>query len=224
MILLRHFFYLVASFLLATKVFSSPQDSATTEGNAENQNLASLNLESDLTELTNPPAQSSISSSLTAIQPQFNTPLDQGSEFLDNHIANPNSIDFEARNIWSNPLTSASALTGSDSNNRPSYNSQNTALLSDDDNAGRGVTDILPDFPAPLIDFFPNGLPKYDADGVIRWFTRPTRPLCDTGKFAFCCQKGPAKSYRSRKPGAAPLTAEQLAEHAQRLRICRNCE
>lgn len=216
MILLQHFSYLVASFLLATKVFSSPQDSATTGGNAENPYLA-LNLESDLTELTNPLAQSS----LTAIQPQFNTRPDQGSELSDNHIANINSIDLEASSIWPNPLTSASASTGADSDS-PSYNSQNTALLSDDD-AG-GVTDVLPSLPTPLIDFFPNGLPKFDPDGVIRWFNRPTRPNCDTGKFAFCCQKGPAQLYRSRKPGAAPPTAEQIAEHAQRLRKCRNCE
>lgn len=217
MILLQHFSYLVASFLLATKVFSSPQDSVTMGGDAENQYLA-LNLESDLTDLTNPSAQSS----LTAIQPQFNTLLDQGAQLLDNRIANNiNSIDLEASNIWPNTLTSASASTGADSKSS-SYNSQNTALLTDGD-AG-GVTDVLPSFPAPLIDFFPNGLPKFDPDGVIRWFKRPTRPICDTGKFAFCCQKGPAQLYRSRKPGAAPPTAEQIAENAQRLRKCRNCE
>lgn len=216
MILLQHFFHLVASILLATQVFSSPQDSATSGGDAENPYLA-VNLESDSTDLTNPPVQPS----LTAIQPNLYTPPVQESDLLGNRIANINSIDLEASNMWSNWLTSGSASVGAD-NNTPSYNSQNTALLSGDDTGG--VTDVLPSFPAPLIDFFPNGLPKFDPDGVIRWFNRPTKPDCDTGKFAFCCQKGPAQLYRSRKPGVAPLTAEQIAEHAQRLRTCRNCE
>lgn len=87
-----------------------------------------------------------------------------------------------------------------------------------------GVTDVLPPFPAPIIDFFPNGLPKFDPDGVIRWFNRPTEPKCDEGKFAFCYQQGPAQLYWSQKPSAAPTTAEQIAEHAQILRKCRNCE
>lgn len=216
MILLQHFFHLVASILLATQVFSSPQDSATSGGNAPNHYLA-LNLKGDLTDLPNSPAQSS----RTAIQPNLNTPPVQESDLLGNRIANINPIDFEASNIWPNRLTSDSTSVGAD-NNTPSYNSQNTALLSDDDIGG--VTDVLPSFPAPLIDFFPHGLPKFDPDGVIRWFKHPTRPNCDTGKFAFCCQKGPAHLYRSRKPGVAPPTAEQIAEHAQRLRNCRNCE
>lgn len=216
MILLQHFFYPVASILLATKVFSSPQDSATSGENALNPYLA-LNLGSDSTDLTNPPAKSS----LTAVQPNFNTSPVLGSDLSDNRIANINSIDLEVSNIWPNRPTSGSASAGAD-NNIPSYNSQNTALLSYDDTGG--VTDVLPSFPAPLIDFFPNGLPNLDSDSVIRWFKRPTKPKCDTGKFAFCCQKGPAQLYRSRKPGVAPLTAEQIAEHAQRLRNCRNCE
>lgn len=216
MILLQHFFYLVASILLATKVFSSLEDSATSGGYAENPYLA-LNLESDSADLANPPAQSS----LTAIQPIFNTPPVEGYDLLGDGIANINSINLEASNIWPNRLTSGSASAGADNNN-PWYNSQNTAFLFDDDTGG--VTDVLPSFPAPLIDFFPNGLPKFDPDGVIRWFKHPTRPNCDTGKFAFCCQKGPAQLYRSRKTGAAPLTAEQIAEHAQKLRKCRNCE
>ena len=205
MILLQYFFHLVASILLATKVFSSPQDSANYGGNAGNPYLA-LSLESDLADLKTPPVQ--------------------GFGPLNNGITNINPIDLPAGNLWPDGLTSfsawAEASAGAD-NNTPSHNSQNTALLSDDTDVG-SATYVLPSFPAPLIDFFPNGLPKFDPDGVIRWFSRPTKPKCDIGKFAFCCQLGPARLQWSQKPGVAPPTAEQKAELAQRLRKCRNCE
>lgn len=209
MILLQHFLYLFASILLATRVFSSPQDSANSGRNAGNPYLTQ-NLETDWTDLTN----------LIVIQPDFNTQPVQEPDPLNNRISNINSIDLQAGNLWPNQLTASAEAD----NNTPSLDSQNTALLLDDDTTGGGVTDELPSFPAPLIDFFPNGLPKFDPDGVIRWFMRPTKPRCDKGKFAFCCQLGPAQLQWSRKPGVAPPTAEQIAEHAQRLRKCRNCE
>lgn len=201
MILLQYFFHLVAAILLATKVFSFPKDSANSGGNAGNPYLA-LNLESDLTDPKTPPVQ--------------------GFGPLNNGITNINPIDLPAGNLWPDRLTSFPASAGAD-NNTPSHNSQKTALLFDDTGVG-SATYVLPSFPAPLIDFFPNGLPKFDPNGVIRWFNRPTKPKCDIGKFAFCCQLGPAQFQWSRKPGVAPPTAEQKAEHAQRLRKCRNCE
>ena len=217
MVLLQHSFYLVASILLATKVFSSPQDSTNSGGNPD----LALNLASDSSDLTNPPVQGS----LIAIQPNSNAPPDQGSNSFNNGIANINQIDLQAGNLSPNLLSSISASAGPDINSA-SDNSQNTALLFDDTTTGggAGVTDILPSFPAPLLDFFPNGLPKFDPNGVIRWFKRPKEPKCDNGKFAFCCQQGPAQLKWSRKPGVAPPTAEKIAEHAQRLRKCRNCK
>lgn len=216
MSLLQHFFCLVASILLATKVFSSPQDSANSGGNAGNPYLV-LNLESDSADLTNPPAQRSS----IEVQPNFNTPPVQGPDPSNNRITNINSIDLQAGNLWPNRLTSGSASAGAD-NNTPLHNSQNSALLFDDDTGSGAVTDVLRSFPAPLIDFFPNGLPEFDPYGVIRWFNRPTKPKCDKGKFAFCCQLGPAQLQQ--RKSVAPPTAEQRAERAQRLRKCRNCE
>lgn len=214
MFFLQHYFYLVASILLATKVFSSPQDSTNSGGNLD----PAQNLASDSSDLTNPLGQGS----LIAIQPNVNTPPDQGSTSFNKGIAYINQVDLQAANLPFNQLNSASASAGPDIN-IPSDNSQNNALLFDDTGSG-GVTDIVPSFPAPLHDFFPNGLPKLDPNGVIRWFKSPTEPQCDSGKFAFCCQQGPAKLKWSRNPGVAPPTAEQIAEHAQRLRKCRNCK
>lgn len=214
MVLIQYSFYLIASFFLATKAFSSPQDFTISGGYPD----LALNLASDPSDLTNPPVQGS----LIAIQSNFNTPPDRGSNSINNGIANINQIDLQPGNLSPNLLSSFSVSAGADINT-PSDNSQNSALLFDDPEGG-GATDLSPSFPAPLLDFFPNGLPKFDPNGVIRWFKRPTEPKCDNGKFAFCCQQGPAQFQRSRKGGVAPPTAEQRAEHAQRLRKCRNCK
>lgn len=216
MFFLQHSFYLVASIFLATKVFSSPQDSTNSGGNLDE----ALNLASDSSDLTNPLVQGG----LIAIQPNVNTQPDRGSNSFNNGIAySTNQVDLQAANPPFNQLNSASASAGTDINN-PSDNSQNTALLFDNTGGSGGLIDTLPLFPAPLHDFFPNGIPKFDPNGVIRWFNRPREPNCDSGKFAFCCQQGPAKLKWSRNPNAAPPTAEQIAEHAQRLRKCRNCK
>ena len=216
MFFLQHSFYLVASTLLAAKAFSSPQDSTNSGGNLD----VALNLASDSSDLTNPLVQGSF----IAIQPNVNTPPDQGSNSINNGIAySIDQVDLQVANLPFNQLNSVSASAGPDTNT-PSDNSQNNALLFDNTGGSGGLTDILPPLPAPLHDFFPNGLPKLDPDGVIRWFDRPREPNCDSGKFAFCCQQGPAKLKRSRKSGVAPPTAEQIAEHGQRLRKCRNCK
>lgn len=218
MVLLEHSFYLVASaILVVTIVFSYPQDSPNSGGNPD----LSLNPESDSSALTDTPLQGS----LIAIQPNFSPPSDHGFDSFNNGIAIINQVDLQAsNNLPPNRLNSFSTSIGPDIKNSPDDNSQNTALLFDDLGGGWGVTDLSPSFPAPLLDFFPKGLPKFDANGVIRWFKRPTQPKCDNGKFAFCCQQGPAQLQWSRKPDVAPPTAEQIAEHAQRLRKCRNCK
>lgn len=97
---------------------------------------------------------------------------------------------------------------------------KDSALLYDGND---GVTNIAPpNFPNPLRIFFPNGLPQFDPNGVIRWFTEPEEPVCDNGKFAFCCQQGPAAFQQ--KKARPPATQEQKQEYTRRLRKCRNCK
>lgn len=206
MVLLQSYLYLVASILSATEVYSSPQDSA----NSGDPVLA-LNPTSDTNDLTNPDQQS-----LIAFQSTSSTPSDQGSKPL-KYIAS-NQADFLAGNLSPNNLRLLSDSVVPDINTL-SGGSQDTAFR--DDGTG-GVTDVSPSFPAPLIDFFPRGLPEFDPNGVIRWFTRPEQPICDQGKFAFCCQLGPAQFQRSRKYSTP--TEEQQAEKAQRMRKCRDCK
>lgn len=206
MVLLQSYLYLVASILLATEVYSSPQDSA----NSGDPVLA-LNPTSDTNDLTNPDQQS-----LIAFQSTSSTPSDQGSKPL-KYIAS-NQADFLAGNLSPNNLRLLSDSVVPDINTL-SGGSQDTAFR--DDGTG-GVTDVIPSFPAPLINFFPSGLPEFDPNGVIRWFTRLEQPICDQGKFAFCCQQGPARFQRSQKYSTS--TEEQKAEKAQRMRKCQDCK
>lgn len=203
MFLLQSYLYLVTSILLATEVYSSPRDLA----NSGDPVLA-LNPTSDTSDLANPDQQS-----LIAFQSTSGTPSDQGPK----PIAS-NQADFLAGNLSPNNLRLFSDSVVPDINTL-SDGSQDTAFR--DDGTG-GVTDVLPSFPAPLIDFFPKGLPEFDPDGVIRWFSQPENPICDQGKFAFCCQRGPPRFQRAR--GGGDPTEEQKAEHAQRMRKCRDCK
>lgn len=206
MVLLQSSLYLVVSILLATEAYSSPQDSANS-GNP----VLELNPTRESSDLTNPDQQS-----LIAFQSSSSTPSDQGSiPFKD--IAN-NQADFLAGNLSPNHLK---LFTDSvvPNINPLRDSSQDTAFRVD--GAG-GATDIVPSFPAPLVHFFPNGLPEFDPEGVIRWFTRPEQPICDEGKFAFCCQQGPPQFLWRQKEGNP--TEENRAERAQRMRKCRNCK
>lgn len=125
----------------------------------------------------------------------------------------------QGQNLWpgdSNLLLSDQG--GSDTNILPDV-PKDSALLFDGND---GVTNVVPTFPSPLRIFFPDGLPQLDLDGVIRWFTEPHQPLCDSGKFAFCCQQGPpAFQQRKDKP---PATQERKEEVKRRLRKCRICK
>lgn len=203
MVMLLSYLYLVTSILLATEVYSSRRDLA----NSGDPALA-LNPTSDTSDLANPDQQS-----LIAFQSTSGTPSDQGSK----PIAS-NQADFLAGNLSPNNLRLFSDSVVPDINTL-SDGSQDTAFRVD---GTGGVTDVLPSFPAPLIDFFPRGLPEFDPDGVIRWFSEPEKPICDQDKFALCCQQGPARFQRGRGEGTP--TEEQKAEHAQRMRKCRDCK
>ena len=99
-------------------------------------------------------------------------------------------------------------------------NSKDSALLFDGND---GVTNVAPPtFPNPLRIFFPDGLPQFDPNGIIRWFSQPEEPSCDDGKFAFCCQMGPAAFQQKKDRPIA--TEERKQESTRRLRKCRNCK
>lgn len=206
MVSLQSYLYLVASILLATEVYSSSGEIA----NSGDPVLA-LNPTSDTSDLANLDQQS-----LIAFQSTSSTPSDEGSKPL-NSIAS-NQADFLAGNLSPNNLRWFTDSVVPDLNTL-SDGSQDTAFRVDGTD---GVTDVLPSFPAPLIDFFPRGLPKFDPNGVIRWFSQAKEPPCDQGKFAFCCQRGPARFQRGRNEDAP--TEEKRAEHAQRMRKCRDCK
>ena len=206
MISLQSYLYLVASILLATKVYSFPQDLA----NSGDPVLA-LNPTSDTRNLANPDQQN-----LIAFQSTSSTPSDQGSKPLKSIASN--QADFLAGYLPPDNLRLFSDSVVPDINTL-SDDSQDTAFRVD---GTGGVTDVLPSFPAPLIRFFPEGLPEFDPYGVIRWFSQLEQPTCDQGKFAFCCQRGPPKFQREQ--GDGDPTAEKLDEVAQRMRKCLDCK
>ena len=129
------------------------------------------------------------------------------------------SGDLQGQNLWHSDSDFLSQLGEYDTNILPDEPKDSVALFDGND----GVTNVVPQtFPSPLRIFFPDGLPKFDPEGVIRWFTEPKEPSCDDGKFAFCCQMGPpAFQQRKNYPTA---TDERKQEVKRRLRKCRNCK
>lgn len=123
------------------------------------------------------------------------------------------------QNLWLGDSNLLSHQGGSVTNFLPDTSKDSAFQFDGND----GVTNVVPPtFPNPLRIFFPNGLPQFDPDGVIRWFTQPQQPGCDDGKFAFCCQLGPS-SFRQMKD--KPIaTEEQKQEIGRRLRKCRICK
>lgn len=129
------------------------------------------------------------------------------------------SGDPQGQNLWLGDSNLLSHQGGSDTNILPDTSKDSAFQFDGND----GVTNVVPPaFPIPLRIFFPNGLPQFDPDGVIRWFTQPQQPGCDDGKFAFCCQLGPS-SFRQMK-NKPIATEEQKQENERRLRKCRNCK
>lgn len=129
------------------------------------------------------------------------------------------SGDLQGQNSWHDDSDLLSQQGGSDTN-IPLDKSKDSIVLFDGND---GETNVAPlNFPNPLRIFFPDGLPQFDPNGVIRWLIEPTEPECDGGKFAFCCQMGPPSfTQRSNDPIA---TDEQKQETKRRLRKCRNCK
>ena len=125
----------------------------------------------------------------------------------------------QGQNLWLGDINLPAQQAGSDTNILPD-NSKDSALLPDGND---GVTNVAPpNFPDPLRIFFPDGLPQFDPNGIIRWFSQSEEPSCDDGKFAFCCQMG-APAFHQKKDRPIP-TEERKQEITRRLRKCRNCK
>ena len=129
------------------------------------------------------------------------------------------SGNLQGQNLWQGDFDLLSQLGGYDTNILPDEAKDSIALFEGND----GIQNVAPPtFPNPLRIFFPGGLPQFDTYGVIRWFTEPTEPSCDDGKFAFCCQLGPPL-FKQRKK--YPIATEARKQEVQRrLRKCRNCK